>query len=239
MADHAMDKLHSELKKELYFKFDTSSFNFLSILKRIFDAEDLSLIHQQDPESVKEGYVTFLNDQATSFHKRFYASEFFEDFLQSYQELVRKVIGEKPSQFFVDVSTGRWHCRGRHQAPQFRSYGEDKIVFQRRPTFRVCLPNNVAVGQKHRDFDYQHPEGEVNFWIPFTKVWESNGLYVESEPEKGDFHAIGPLEFGDIFRFYGNKCWHFNRVNDTGLSRSLAFHICDPLAHALSIFIEC
>jgi hypothetical protein len=36
------------------------------------------------------------------------------------------------------------------------------------PPSRVHLPNNVAVGAKHRDFDYNHPEGEINFWLPVT-----------------------------------------------------------------------
>ena len=103
-------------------------------------------------------------------------------------------------------------------APLFVPYGEEKVVFQTRPTFRVCLPNNVAVGQKHRDFDYQHPEGEINFWVPFTRAWESNALYVESEPDKGDFHPPHAMEFGEIFRFWGNKCWHYNLPNDTGES---------------------
>jgi hypothetical protein len=27
------------------------------------------------------------------------------------------------------------------------------------------------------------------------------------------------LEYGHIFRFYGNKCWHYNEPNDTGATR--------------------
>jgi hypothetical protein len=132
--------------------------------------------------------------------------------------------------------------------------------------FRVHLPNNVAVGSKHCDADYNHPPGEINFWVPLTKgttntkkpinynciyrfisghcesvekkrwfvsfrnetndliwfdvVWGNNGFWVESAPNKGDFHPIGNLNYGDIFRFYGNKCQHYNNVNDTGLDRS-------------------
>ena len=45
----------------------------------------------------------------------------------------------------------------------------------------------------------------MNFWIPITPVAGVNSLWVESEPEKEDFH---PLEggYGDIFQFYGNQC---------------------------------
>lgn len=27
------------------------------------------------------------------------------------------------------------------------------------------------------------------------------------------------MEYGQIFRFYGNMCWHYNEVNDTGATR--------------------
>lgn len=68
-----------------------------------------------------------------------------------------------------------------HIAPLFK--GEKRIIYQKKPTFRVHLPNNVgnayngtslvltslAVGKKHRDYDYFHPPGEINFWLPFTK----------------------------------------------------------------------
>jgi len=99
------------------------------------------------------------------------------------------------------------------------------LFFKKKPTFRIHLPNNICVGQKHRDFDYKHPEGEINFWLPFTKVFGNNGLYVETEPEKADFHNLN-MEYGEIFRFYGNKCWHYNNLNDTGFSRlSIDFRV--------------
>jgi len=52
-----------------------------------------------------------------------------------------------------------------------------------------------------------------------TKVWGNNSLYVESEPGKGDFHCLKGLDFGEMFRFWGNQCYHYNEVNDTGSTR--------------------
>jgi len=83
----------------------------------------------------------------------------------------------------------------------------------------VHLPNNVAVGQKHRDSDYHHAEHEINFWVPLTKVWDTNSLFLESEPNKGDFHSLHPMQFGQIFRFWGNQCYHYNELNQTGHTR--------------------
>lgn len=28
------------------------------------------------------------------------------------------------------------------------------------------------------------------------------------------------MDYGQVFRFYGNKCWHYNNLNDTGSTRA-------------------
>jgi len=102
-------------------------------------------------------------------------------------------------------------------APFFKDDGEEFIVFQKAPTFRISLPNNVAVGQLHCDADYNHPLGEINFWVPITEAFDTNAFYVESEPNKGDFHPFSKkLQFGDVLRFWGNQCKHYNEKNLTG-----------------------
>ena len=189
-----------ELQKEQYIQFQISEWPFRELLQKIFDCENLERLHTQLPNEGKDfPLLTFENDQSTVFHKRFYSSPFFDEFLEMYHRFIRAVI-----------------------APMFR---DRRVVFQNRPTFRVCLPNNVAVGFKHRDFDFHHPASEINFWMPFTSVFDSNGLYVESQPELGDFHPI-TLGYGQMFRFYGNKCWHYNEVNRTGITRvSIDFRV--------------
>lgn len=62
----------------------------------------------------------------------------------------------------------------------------------------------------HCDGEYGHPEGEVNFMLTFTPMFGSNGCFVESEPDKGDFAPI-VMEYGQVFRFWGNKCVHPRR----------------------------
>lgn len=101
----------------------------------------------------------------------------------------------------------------------------DYIAFQSYPSFRCHLPNAGAVGRPHRDEDYHHGCSEINFWIPFTTVWGSNSLQVESSRGKGDFH---PLEacLGDAIRFYGNQVWHYNVENETNSTRvSIDFRV--------------
>lgn len=181
-----------QLKPHEYLQYDTNKYPFREIIQRMMEYDDLDHLNKSLEDEGRSIHITFENDQATVFHKKFYNGPLLPEFEALYHKFVQE-----------------------HIAPMIT---DDWIVYQKRPTFRVCLPNNVAVGQKHRDGDYHHPAGEINFWLPFTKVWDSNGMYTESEPDKGDFAPI-KLGYGQMFRFYGNKCWHYNQKNTTGATR--------------------
>ena len=51
-----------------------------------------------------------------------------------------------------------------------------------------------------------------------TKCYDTNSLWVESEPGKGDYKPV-IMDNGDLFKFYGNKCRHGNKVNNTNRTR--------------------
>ena len=40
-----------------------------------------------------------------------------------------------------------------------------KLIYQRKPTLRIHLPENKSVGGFHRDRDYNHPIEEINIWL--------------------------------------------------------------------------
>src|SRR5947199_244560 len=88
--------------------------------------------------------------------------------------------------------------RGRHLRPY---YGE-AIAYQRVPTFRVQVPGNLSVGEFHRDKDYNHTEQEINWWVPLTPAYESNTVWLETEPDKGDYFPCA-MEPGEILVFSG------------------------------------
>ena len=98
--------------------------------------------------------------------------------------------------------------------------GVSRVAYQRRPTMRVHLSGAKAMGKPHADGlePYNHQPGEVNVWVPLTRVWGSNSLTSETEPGLGDFHAFeaGP---GEFIRFDGNRCWHYTTANNTGATR--------------------
>ena len=85
------------------------------------------------------------------------------------------------------------------------------IVYQSRPTLRIMFPNNKAVGEFHRDRDYNHPIEEINIWLPITNAKNSNSIWIESSFDKKDFAPVN-LEFGD-FLIFDSGLKHGNKIN--------------------------
>jgi hypothetical protein len=127
------------------------------------------------------------NDQSTVFHRKFYDA--FNNSLRGiYLEFLKSVI---------------------------YPYVGDDLVYQKVPTFRVGFPNNVWVGEYHRDSWYGHPHEELNFLVPCTDMFGSKSLYVESESSKGDFKPQN-VKYGQILHFNHTECTHGNEINQEG-----------------------
>jgi ectoine hydroxylase-related dioxygenase (phytanoyl-CoA dioxygenase family) len=135
-------------------------------------------------------------DQSTNWHKSFYQWARTEEFIQLYDEFILKVI--KPI------------------------YNE-QIVYQAIPTFRVAYPNNIAVGEFHKDKHYRNGEWaakvkEDNFFLPFTNAFDTNTIWVESEEDKGDFNPMN-CNYGECIQWDGCNLTHGNKINTTGKAR--------------------
>ena len=193
-----------ELIKEDILPYDAEKYNFRDVICKILECEDrdLSALHTTIPGSEDAAILTLAHDQCLVFHRMYYQSPLMYKVLEIYEDMIRNYI-----------------------APMFK---DDVIVYQKRPTFRVQLPNNTAVQSDlggdpdkpglHRDSDFNHPEGEINFWVPFTKTLPDNTIWTESEVDKGDFHPV-LTENGNMLRFYGNKVLHYNKINRCGATR--------------------
>ena len=98
---------------------------------------------------------------------------------------------------------------------------------------RVIYPSEKPMTAKHADADFYHDQNEVNFWVPLTRAYGNNSLYWESEPGKADYDAFElDGNKGEAVRFYGTKCEHFTKANDTPDTRvSFDFRIL-PLTDA-------
>jgi hypothetical protein len=136
------------------------------------------------------GVLTREKDQSTEFHRAYY-DRFDHKFERIYER------------FLIDV---------------VQPYIGEDIIYQRIPTFRIHLPGNIAVGEFHRDRDYSHADGEINFWVPMTRAWETNTVWIESSEEAADFRPY-PLEVGEVLVFDGVNLAHGNKLNETGKTR--------------------
>jgi len=97
-------------------------------------------------------------------------------------------------------------------------YFDEPIIYQTKPTFRVCLNGNKAVTNWHKDSQYNHHIGEINFFLPVTTAIGNNSIWIESEEDKGDYAPIY-CEYGDCVIFPGATHTHGNKLNDTGKTR--------------------
>ncbi len=95
----------------------------------------------------------------------------------------------------------------------------DGVVYQCPPTLRIAMPSMAPTIALHRDRDYpRHQPAEVNFWVPVTRVAGNNTLWVESEPDLGDYHPVD-MDPGTFLMFDGHNCRHVTEPNDTGATR--------------------
>ena len=110
-------------------------------------------------------------------------------------------------------------------APHVRSITDcTKIHFQSFPCIRVVRPGEFSIGP-HCDASYGFSQGNINFYVPLTKIYGTNSLILESSPGLEDWHTI-ELEYGNLKRFYGSQCAHFTAENTTEQTRiSLDFRV--------------
>ncbi len=137
------------------------------------------------------------NDQKTPIHTVYYEWARTEEFQNLYVELLRDYV--KPL------------------------YDGEEIVYQKIPTFRVAFPNNIAVGEFHkdkayRDLSWAEQVKEDNFFLPFTDAFDTNTIWVESEEDKGDFAPMN-CEYGNTIQWNGSNLTHGNKINETGKAR--------------------
>ena len=199
--------------------YDSNRYNFVGIVTSVFfsppdqDLKDnkkninpdlATKLQSLQPHTTSPRYLTQKNDQLTWYHKRYNHSTLVQ------QQLIPLYMSFLNEYIF----------------PRFVQEGETSVYIQKTPTLRVHFPSNLAVSAMHKDGDYFHPQGEVNYWLPLTEVFGNNGFWIESEPGKADYKPIAPMKVGQVLRFNGNRCNHFNKENDTGVTRaSLDFRV--------------
>ena len=189
--------------KSLIKSFDKSKFNFDEIFSDYLlnsKEEKLSEIHTNlNSKYIPKNVVKEFQDQNPLFYKLLYGidpgyskltSSDEGIFLKTYKEFISFISDE---------------------------IFNEKIVYQAKPTLRVQFPGNKAVGGWHRDRDYNHPIDEINFWVPITKAFNTNTIWIESSFDKKDFSPI-KLPLGNMLIF-DSGLMHGNKINTENKTR--------------------
>ena len=118
----------------------------------------------------------------------------------------------------------------------FSACDESEFYYQAFPCIRVVRPREFSIGV-HADINYGFNPSNINYYVPLTRLYDSNSLHVESEIGKEDWHTL-KYGVGEIYRFHGAMCMHFTTENRTDITRlSLDFRVI-PASNFLPICPE-
>jgi perosamine synthetase len=180
------------------YKIDTSKHNFLQYFIDLYKYDNLQQLHTISSSCPSDN----LSDKETDLHQIFYNNIKQNDqFKQLYCNLIKDIYDN----LFPE---------------------ETVYIYQSFPSIRIQYFNNTVI-PPHCDSDKlgNHPVGEKNFILPITKMYGTNRVFIESEPDKKDFKGID-MDYGDLFYFNGNKCTHYNEKNiEDNIRISLDFRI--------------
>jgi len=100
------------------------------------------------------------------------------------------------------------------------------FYYQRPPTIRIQPGPAWSIVKHHRDSEYGHQDGEINYWIPLTSPELTNvDLFVESHPDAEDYHPMN-VQLGEMGVFHGSSCRHYIPANGSDCTRiSLDFRV--------------
>tara|TARA_R110000744_G_scaffold45650_5_gene101190 strand:+ start:166 stop:843 length:678 start_codon:yes stop_codon:yes gene_type:complete len=176
-------------------KYDITKYNFDKHVKGCYNIGDLTKLHLLDLDLCNSEILTQDNEAETFFHKRFYQklNDGWSELTNAFHSFVENEV-----------------------SPLF----DGDFLYQQFPSYRVQVPNQIAVSNWHydNDEDHNHPEWEINFQIAITDMFDTNCMWIESVPGLGDFQPV-ELEYGEFAIFNGNRCRHGNKQNNTEFTR--------------------
>lgn len=187
-------------KHNCLLKYNNEDYDFRKYARDCFKIQNLEDVHINNPKYEK--FTEFKKDVQTWYHKKFYNyldSEKGEEMKVLYDKLIKEIILP-----YLNLK---------------------EALVQKFPSFRVQLPENVAVAKKHNDHSLGHPIGEINFTYTFTDMKDSTSILIEKMPRINKYIKIEANE-NSIVSFNANLCIHYNEINTTGKTRmSMDFRV--------------
>ena len=175
-------------QKEKY-SYNLDEYNFRQEIEKMFGTNQLERIHEI--EDCDFGILDMETDQTTYLHKKFYEKVEQTNFLDDYKKFLKDVI-----------------------LPHFN----EDLLYQKIPTFRIQVPDNISVAEFHNDKSYSHSPDEVNIFLPITEAKETYTIWSESQENLGDYSPMN-AEYGEYYIWDGANLKHGNKINESNISR--------------------
>jgi len=175
------------------FSYDTKEYDFKSLFCEWLNTDDLTKLHNQKKYPVLTREADMYMHWNQIYYKRWREDSSIEDLYLKFLEAVIK--------------------------PRF---GEE-IIYQELPDIRIHLPENVAVGEFHKDKTYRDVKwaeevNELNYFVPLTKSYDTNTMWAETKEDKGDYIPFNS-DYGECTEWYGSHLTHGNKINKTDVTR--------------------
>lgn len=176
--------------------FDKTQYNFDQLIKDFIGADDLKALEAdlKDESDSDNDNSIYKNMEQTSSYKKLYEkldSEEGKQFYKLYQDFIKNVV---------------------------RPMYDEPVFYQKKPTHRIHFKNGSGASRFHKDSDYGHNRAEVNYSVPQTPMFDTNGIWIESEEDKGDYRPM-EMEVGQFTEFNGVYLKHGAKHNETGQTR--------------------
>ncbi|GAA0871320.1 hypothetical protein GCM10009117_04660 [Gangjinia marincola] len=177
--------------------FNAKKYNFHEIISDFIGIDDLSqlkLNEEVSQDKFDDSYSMYKNMEQSEAYNKLYQklnSPIGDQFYTLYGKFIREVI-----------------------QPQY----DEPIYFQEKPTHRIIFADTPGVSRLHRDSDYGHHPKEINYFLPQTKAFDTNTVWIESERGKEDLSPMN-VRMGQYARFNGASLLHGAMPNTTNASR--------------------
>ena len=175
--------------------YDTDRYDFRGLIAGYLGREDLShLTTEYTAEDDRSGNSLYKNMEQSPLFQRMYGG----------------LRGPEGQAFYA------LYARFIHEVirPQY----DEPIYYQTKPSHRILFADTPGQSRFHRDGDYGHDTGEVNYLLVQTPARGNNAMWIESEIGNEDYRPL-ELEVGQYGRFKGVALSHGAMLNDTGRSR--------------------
>lgn len=177
------------------YKYDLAKYNFAKIIADYLEVNDLSALEA----SLSSNNGTSQN----SLYKNMEQSVAYKKLYESLNSANGSLFYDTYKRFIQEV---------------IRPEYDEPILYQKKPTHRILFLDTPGVSRFHRDRDYGHSTAEINYFVPQTKAFGTNTVWIESTEGAKDFTPMD-VEVGQFARFNGASLEHGAKENKTGKSR--------------------